>query len=125
MKTIYNIHWVVARCNNVLVKKNDSSMRLYVYYRQLNKVTIKNKYHLIRINDHMDQLIGTCVFSKITLRSGYHQIHIKTLDVPKDEFRIHYGQCEYLVVPLSVTNALVVFMECASLHILIRSYVCR
>lgn len=61
----------------LLVKKNDGSMRLCIGYRQLNKVNIKNKYPLSRINDLMDQLVGACVFNKIDLRSGYHQIHVK------------------------------------------------
>jgi len=64
-----------------LVKKKDGSSRLCVYYRQLNKLTIKNKYPLLRIDDLLDQLRGTTVFSKIDLRSGYHQILVKLEDV--------------------------------------------
>jgi hypothetical protein len=63
----------------LLVKKKDGSMSLCVDYRQLNKVTIKNLYHLPRIDDLMDQLVGAEVFSKIDLRSGYHQIRVKAL----------------------------------------------
>ena len=67
----------------LLVKKKEGTMRLCVDYRQLNKVTIKNRYPLPRIDDLMDQLVGASVFSKIDLRSGYHQIRVKTEDIQK------------------------------------------
>ena len=82
-----------------------------INYRQINKVTIKNKYPLIRIEDLFDQLRGASVFSKIDLRSGYYQLQVKEVDVPKTAFRTRYGHYEFLVMSFGLMNASVAFMD--------------
>ena len=95
----------------LFVKKKEGTLRLCVDYRQLNKMTVKNKYPLPRIDDLFDQLKGVSVFSKINLRSGYHQLRIKDTDVHKTTFRTWYGHYEFLVIPFGLPNAPVAFMD--------------
>ena len=83
----------------LFVKKKNGTLRLCVDYRQLNKLTVKNNYPLPRINDLFDQLKGANIFLKIDLRSGYHQLRIKDVDVHKMAFRMRYGHYEFLVIP--------------------------
>ncbi|KAL4351688.1 hypothetical protein GQ457_06G013250 [Hibiscus cannabinus] len=86
-------------------------MRLYIDYRQLNRVTIKNKYPLQRIKGFFDQLKDASVFSKIDLRSGYYQMRVKDADVPKTTFRTRYGHFDFLVMSFWLTNAPEAFMD--------------
>ncbi|KAA3487488.1 RNA-directed DNA polymerase-like protein [Gossypium australe] len=91
-------------------------MRLFIDYRQLNRVTIKNKYPLPRIDNFFDQFKRDTMFSKIDLRSGYYQFQVKEPDVPKIAFRTRYGHYEFMVMPLGLTNALVAFMDLMNRH---------
>ena len=94
----------------LFVMKKDGTLILCIEYRQLNKVTINNRYHFLRIDDLFDQLKGATMFSKIDLRSGYHQVHIKDEDIYKIEFRTKYGHYEFVVVPFGLTNVPTTFM---------------
>ncbi|KAL0560583.1 hypothetical protein IC582_000992 [Cucumis melo] len=95
----------------LFMKKKDGSMNLCIDYRELNKVTVKSRYPLPRIDDLFDQLQGATVFSKIDLRSGYHQLRIRDSDIPKTTSCSRYGHYEFIVMSFGLTNAPAVFMD--------------
>nr|GEW15415.1 putative reverse transcriptase domain-containing protein [Tanacetum cinerariifolium] len=95
----------------LFVKKNDGSFRMFIDYRELIKLTVKNRYLLLRIDDSFDQLQGSSVYSKINLRSGYHQLRVREEDILKTAFRTRYGHYEFQVMPFGLTNAPAVFMN--------------
>jgi hypothetical protein len=94
----------------LFVEKKDGTQRMYIDYRSLNEVTIKNKYPLPRIEDLFDQMKGAGVFSKIDLRSRYYQLKIQVSDIPKNIFRTRYGLYEYTVMSFGLKNAPAYFM---------------
>mgnify|MGYP005824300783 CR=1 FL=1 len=95
----------------LLVEKKDKSLRMVVDYRALNEVTIKNRYPLSMVNDLFDEMQGAKVFSKIDLRSGYHQLKFREKDIPKTAFTTRYGLYEYTVMSFGLTNAPAYFMS--------------
>ncbi|GJY34752.1 putative reverse transcriptase domain-containing protein [Tanacetum coccineum] len=95
----------------LFVKKKDGSFRMCIDYHELNKLTVKNQYPLLRIDDLFDQLQGSNVYSKIDLRSVYHQLRVREEDIPKTAFRIHYGHYEFQVMSFGLTNAPAIFMD--------------
>ena len=95
----------------VLFAKKDKTLRLCINYRQLNRDTIKNRYPLSRIDDLFDQLRGARIYSKIDLRTSYHQLRVREADIPKTTFRMQYGHFEFIVMPFRLMNAPAAFMD--------------
>jgi hypothetical protein len=95
----------------LIVQKKEGSQGVYVDYRSLNDVTVKNKCPLPLIEDLFDQMRGARVFSKIDLRSGYHQMRIRPSDIPKTDSLTRYGLCEFTIMSFGLTNAPTYFMD--------------
>nr|GFC08587.1 putative reverse transcriptase domain-containing protein [Tanacetum cinerariifolium] len=95
----------------LFVKKKDGSFRMCIDYRELNKLTVKNCYPLSRIDDLFDQLQGSSIYSKIDLRSGYHQLRVWEEDIPKTAFRTHYVHYKFQVMSFGLTNVLAIFVN--------------
>ena len=95
----------------LFVKKKDNTLRMCINYRQINKVTVKNKYMLLKIEDLFDQLKEASDLSKIDLQSRYYQLRVKDVDVPKIAFKTRYGHYEFLVMSFGLTNAPTSFMD--------------
>ena len=92
-------------------RKKDGTLRMCIDYQQINKVIVKNKYLLLRIENLFDQLKGASIFSKIDMGSRYYQLRVKDVDVPKTAFRTRYGHYEFLVIPFGLTNASAAFID--------------
>ncbi|GKF05740.1 putative reverse transcriptase domain-containing protein, partial [Tanacetum coccineum] len=95
----------------LFVKKKNGSFRMCIDYKELNKLTVKNRYPLPRIDGLTDQLQGSQFFLKIDLRSGYHQLRVHEDDIPKTTFRTCYVHFEFTIMPFGLTNAPTIFMD--------------
>ncbi|GJU46157.1 putative reverse transcriptase domain-containing protein [Tanacetum coccineum] len=95
----------------LFVKKKDGSFRMCINYWELNKLTVKNHYPLLRIDDLFDQLQGSSIYSRIDLRSGYHQLRVREEDIPKTAFKTRYGHYEFQVMPFGLTNTPTIFID--------------
>ena len=95
----------------LFMKKKDKTLRLCIDYKQLNRVTVKNRYPLARIDDLFDQLRGARVYSNIDLRTGYRQLRVRETDIPKTAFMTRYGHFEFTVMPFGLTNAPAAFIS--------------
>ncbi|GKF19248.1 putative reverse transcriptase domain-containing protein, partial [Tanacetum coccineum] len=103
--------FITLGSTDFVCQKKDDSFRMCIDYRELNKLTLKNRYPLPRIDDLFDQLQGSRVYSRIDLRFGYHQLRVREEDIPKTAFRTRYGHYEFQVMLFGLTNAPVVFMD--------------
>nr|GFC18712.1 putative reverse transcriptase domain-containing protein [Tanacetum cinerariifolium] len=108
---IYKTEFLTLGPSILFVKKKDGSFRMCIDYRELNKLTVKNRYLLLRIDDLFDQLQASRVYSKIDLRSSYHQLRVREEDIPKTAFKTRYGHYEFQVMPFGLTNAPAIFMD--------------
>jgi hypothetical protein len=95
----------------LFTKKKDGTLRMCIDYRELNDMTIKNKYSLPRMDELFDQLQSAGCYSKLDLGQGYYQVKVKEEDIPKTAFNTMYGHFEFLIMPFGVTNAPTTFMD--------------
>nr|GEW07913.1 putative reverse transcriptase domain-containing protein [Tanacetum cinerariifolium] len=108
---LYKTQFLTLGAPVLFVKKKDGSFRMCINYHELNKLAVKNRYLLPRIDDLFDQLQGSSVYSKIDLKSGYHQLRVREEDIPKTAFRTRYGHYEFQIMPFSLTNASALFLD--------------